>query len=62
MTILKECANMVKGMADYYSDEKLNLEALEEALRPFLQNLSKDSPGYLDIKSENQKRIAEESI
>jgi len=61
MTILKECANMVKGMADYYSDEKLDLEALEKALAPFLSHLSKDSPGYLNIKAENQKRLEEEA-
>ncbi|WP_443698977.1 hypothetical protein [Pseudomonas sp.] len=58
MTILKECANMVKGMADYYSDEKLDLAALEEALRPFLQHLRKDAPGYLDVKKKNDEEYA----
>lgn len=48
-TLLQECSKMVVGMADYYSDTKLSVSVVEEALRPLLEALKRDDQGYLDF-------------
>ena len=61
MGVLKEAAMMVVGMAEYYSSKKLDLEAIEEVLKPFFEGIEKDGEGYLAIKRENERRRQEEA-
>lgn len=50
-TVQEECVNMVIGMVAHYSDEKVDREALWDALTPFLSHIHKDSPGYQTLKA-----------
>lgn len=55
MSVLNEAAKMVVGMVEYYSDKKINLNDVIEALRPLVESVQKDSEGYLKIVEDNEK-------
>lgn len=59
-TLLKECAKMVVGMVDYYSDSKVEIGSVEKALRPLLEALQRDEKGYLDYVKAYKQSIKDE--
>lgn len=59
-TVQQECVDMVIGVAQHYSDEKLDREAIWDALTPFLSHIKKDSPGYLNLKAGCEKERKEQ--
>lgn len=62
-TLLHECSKMVVGMVDYYSDTKVEIAGVEEALRPLLEALQRDDQGYLDyVKAYNQRIKDEDQV
>ena len=59
-TLLQEFSKMVVGMVDYYSDTKLSITSVEEALRPLLEALKRDDQGYLDYVKAYKQSVKDE--